>query len=93
MSSIEYEDALVDNIAVMMKGKLRANAHKPSWVGADPMHLLKFLEAEVAELREALETGAKPGHVKMECADVGNFAAMIAWAVAEDGPDHNEGLY
>ena len=59
--------------------KLRENAYKGSWREVSTGSLFTLLLHEVAELNEALHD-AKPDRFKVvsECADILNFAAMIA---------------
>lgn len=86
MNRIEDEQQIVRDLGVMQLGKLRANKHKPNWRTHDLGTLMSMLDAEVAELREAIRIG-KRAHVALECADVANLAAMIAdWVSAEKTP-------
>jgi len=84
MSLVEEENEMVDDLAVMMKGKLRANSHKDSWrgPGTDLWYLVGRMKQEVEELEaeiHKLEAGeATPAKVRMECADVANLAAMVS---------------
>lgn len=66
--------------AERMESKLAKNRHKgdrDGWINADPYELKRRLKIELAELEDAFELG----HAEMtanECADVANFAMMIA---------------
>ncbi|HEY6108667.1 MAG TPA: hypothetical protein VIV56_07170 [Gemmatimonadales bacterium] len=84
----------VDAFADQMEAKLNANRHKgdrAGWAAMEPRQLLAMLRDEVEELCDALEwkscgcreancphgTGGAPDVIG-ECADVANFAMMIA---------------
>ena len=58
-----------------MVEKLKANQHKGGWADLTSDQLLELLVAEVRELVDALNDGRG---VVEECADVANFAMMIA---------------
>jgi len=84
VSRIEDEQRIVRDLGIVQLGKLRANKHKPDWQAESVDDLFAFLLLEVEELRAALLIG-KRAHVALECADVANFAAMLADRVsAED---------
>lgn len=59
------------------------NVAKGGWIDEDPMHLFHLLEVEVRELQASLYAMRinDPDEVARECADVANFAAMIAEVV------------
>lgn len=82
MSRRKDEDRLIAGMSEAMRTKLRLNRHKSSWQGMTAANLLALLEAEVRELKEACEAAAldpyKLDSVRMEAADVANFAGMIA---------------
>lgn len=62
----------------MMREKLLANAHKGTWRNDAVGDLFLRLKLEVDELERVIET-RRPRHmVVRECADVANFAMMIA---------------
>lgn len=63
--------------AACMEHKLRLNNHKPNWRTCSVDYLRERLDQELAELDEALEAG-DPHLIYDECADVANFAMMIA---------------
>ena len=71
----ETDHKLVNDFAGDMFGKLRKNAHKAHWDTVDQSWLLGRLKDEVEELQIAMKEGLD---VIPECADVANFAAMIA---------------
>lgn len=79
----------VEAFAQMMEFNLMAHDQdrgKRGWEGCDPLWLLRRLRDEVDELECALsysiaptpEKPARPGSVRREAADVGNFAMMLA---------------
>lgn len=79
----------VDAFADEMEAKLAANRKKgdrAGWRSCRPSWLLKQLAGEVGELAEAMLEGieaegidrASPEWVVSECADIANFAMMIA---------------
>lgn len=84
MSTLEEENEIVEDLAIMMRGKLRSNSHKASWreEDVDIWYLVSRLEQEtkelVAELRKLEIKETTPAKVRMECADVANIAAMIS---------------
>lgn len=80
MSDIVEENEIVEDLSIMMRGKLRANCHKPSWrSGTTFDYLLERLRQEVAELEEEIsKENFRPGKVRMECADAANILAMIS---------------
>lgn len=63
--------------AQQMERKLQANDHKEGWRRMTTAWLLKRLRQEVDEIEVALKAG-KLDDIVSECADVGNFAMMIA---------------
>lgn len=61
------------------------NVAKGGWDACHPMELLRLLEVEVKELRAALShLSPNREDVISECADVANFAAMIADVIRSD---------
>lgn len=60
-----------------MLQKLLENEHKKTWENLNREQLMFFIVQELKELAEALE-GGTPEEVRRECADVANFAMMIA---------------
>lgn len=87
MSTMQEEEEIINSLAVIQMGKLRANAHKPSWWDIGPKSLLPLLRAEVEELTEALDLNARPSDIKQECADIANIAAMIAAVADRNNPE------
>jgi NTP pyrophosphatase (non-canonical NTP hydrolase) len=79
-------DQAVLQFTIDMKYKLRLNNHKGHWKDQDFTHLLMKLNGEVSELVEALKPIQKSGRFDQkvfmdiihECADVSNYAMMIA---------------
>lgn len=61
-----------------MEAKLAANDHKAHWSGSTDSYLLMRLMQEVRELQKALEAFESGIGIVEECADVANFAMMIA---------------
>lgn len=87
----------VDALAVAMKERLDANAHKPGWRGDYADDLIERIEDETGELRRAVAAGKPPAEILRESADVANFAMMVADIQgsftaaprpAEQGEDH-----
>jgi len=67
--------------AEAMEGKLAKNRHKgdrEGWLKNDPWELLTRLKQETRELELALEFRQDPDSVLKECADIANFAMMVA---------------
>ena len=64
----------------LMLSILKENAHKGGWNETGTETLLKLLEGEVEELREAVENGDGK-QVIHEAADVANYAMMVASSV------------
>ena len=71
------DNKAVGNFSSWMLLKLRSNKHKAHWDTVESPWLLNRLEVELDELRDALLTGSNMDVIK-ECADVANFAMMIA---------------
>lgn len=74
---MEADADAVHRFSGAMLAKLQANAHKAHWSEVTQAWLLGRLIQEVSELTHALETG-HPNEIRSECADVANFALMIA---------------
>lgn len=66
--------------AGLMEERLTANDHKSHWEGEDMGWLLERLKEEVQELQQEIDPGDLSNHEAIcnECADVANFAMMIA---------------
>jgi len=77
MSTRQQEEDLVVDLNMFQLDKLRKNRDK-DWMDVSPEKLLEFLVEEVEELKEALSSDGSNLDVCRECADVANFAAMIA---------------
>ena len=77
-SARSYEPAL-DRFVNVMRAKLAKpeNIAKPHWRQCDLQFLVQRLEDEVQEMKEAIDEGSKKS-IRLECADVANFAMMIA---------------
>lgn len=67
----------VKKFTVRMESKLRKNDHKGGWENCDAFKLFDLLLEEKNELEDALES-LDPYDIIDECADVANFAMMIA---------------
>lgn len=72
----EDQVALYKFMADMFR-KLRANKHKAHWSTVTEAFLIVRLAEEFAELADVLGKGT-PQQIIDECADVANFAMMIA---------------
>ena len=64
------------NFALLMEEKLKKNDHKGGWENCDNNYLMGSLEAEVYELSCAIDSNNI--FLQKECADVANYAMMIA---------------
>ena len=60
-----------------MKSKIDRDEQKGTWENVPIGRLLEMLKVEVKELENALKSEPKENIIK-ECADVANFAMMIA---------------
>ena len=72
----DTDHKLVNDMANHMFKKMRLNKHKAHWSTVSQEWLFNRLIGEVDELMKAVTFG--DGDVISECADVANFAAMIA---------------
>lgn len=61
-----------------MKEKLSENNHKKGWESCSDNYLFRRLDEEFTELKIKIASNAKTKEVIRECADVANFAMMIA---------------
>ena len=79
----------VKQMSILMQYKLDKNKFKEcavmnpdgkgrNWSGCDIRWLLKRLREEADEIEKALYNNEKPFEIALECADVCNFAMMIA---------------
>lgn len=79
MSTPGEERQLVDTLRGVQLKALRTNRWKGHWHEESVAWLLKRLHGELGELVEVLMADKPdPDAVERECADVANFAAMIA---------------
>ena len=67
----------VQTFAQLMERELRENDRKGGWQQMKIDWLLKRLRQEVDELEAALKSN-DIANIEAECADVGNFAMMVA---------------
>jgi len=65
----------VERFSEKMNAKLFKNRFKAHWSTVPQSYLLERLKEELVELEEALREGVG---IESECADVANFAMMIA---------------
>ena len=72
----KYKNQLKWFVGVMDK-KLSENIEKEPWDKLSIRTLLCLLDGERGELREAINSGTN-NDIILECADVANFAMMIA---------------
>jgi len=76
--AMELKAKLVRRFGELMFAKLVVHKDKgDTWRRMDPEWLLSRLKDEVAELEAAIKSGNAEA-VKLECADVGNFAMFIS---------------
>jgi NTP pyrophosphatase (non-canonical NTP hydrolase) len=66
-----------------MEQKLKENDHKQHWQNNHPYKLLDNLYEEAKELEEAIVMNFSAKEIIKECADVANFAMMIADNVSQ----------
>lgn len=74
----EEERRLVDQLRVYQLEKLEAYRAKGHWHNDSRYGLLRLLQIEVDELIDAITSRKSPEDIARECADVANYAAMIA---------------
>ena len=81
------EQTAVLTFAMRMHAKLNGNMHKGgrvNWINTRLEVLQSRLDDEVLELQEALKHGSAED-IANECADVANFAMMIAdWSLESE---------
>ena len=65
-------------LMVFCEQKLRENEHNGHWTNCEMSYLTKRLYDEFAELRRAIDKKASQETIFRECADIANFAMMIA---------------
>lgn len=68
----------------LMCEKLQKNVHKGRWEHKTSGQCFQGLMSEIRELRESLEKSHSPDEIIRECADVANFAMIVA-SVVERG--------
>ena len=73
-----FEGNTIVMFAIEMKKKLDKNEHKGGWQNCDNEYLLKRLKEEVDEVETAIKYNKSLKYIMSECADVANFAMMIA---------------
>jgi len=86
MATVRCSRKAVTDFAKLMEERLRDNDHKGGWANDTPSSLLARIFEEWLELRDALKVVTPWGRrqdycrkaVCCECADVANFAMMIA---------------
>jgi len=71
-------EKLVEEFGKHMLKKLNENNHKTHWRHCEVEYLVDRLVQESDELFTAIEDEHSPEEIIRECADVANFAAMIA---------------
>lgn len=86
----DEERAIVEYLGRCQLDKFSDNRHRAHWAHVTCRYLLGRLRQEVGELEAEMEKGyaTRPAdYVVSECADVANFAAMIAdnWRFGREG--------
>jgi len=66
------------DFATVMQGKLDDNKHKGGWSKCSQSYLVRRLDEEVTEIKHAIGENYDTEDIIKECADVANFAMMIA---------------
>ena len=67
----------VDDFTILMKAKLLLNMHKGGYERLHASDLIKLMKAEIKELEKSLDDMDYKNSA-MECADVANYAYMLA---------------
>lgn len=67
-----------------MSYKMARNAHKGRWEKLDIPKTIELMRGEVNELRQAISNGNSV-EILLECADVANFAMIVASIIMEKG--------
>lgn len=79
---VKHGEEAINMLRPIQLMKFRARAHKGDWDRVPIITIFGFLMDEVSELKKAIEERsaglATSGDVINECADVANYAAMIA---------------
>jgi NTP pyrophosphatase (non-canonical NTP hydrolase) len=78
MSKLHEEQDIVRRLSFWQLRKLRENRYKRHWRKDSTDALLLHLRSEIIELHASIRRKDAPITVALECADVANFAAMIA---------------
>jgi hypothetical protein len=81
----QYADDIKRFVDLMVH-KLDKNRHKGRWENIDANSAFNYLCDETVELQTALWRG-DPDSIYFECADVANFAMIIASIMRERGND------
>jgi NTP pyrophosphatase (non-canonical NTP hydrolase) len=76
MSTIKQDIDLVENLSTIILGKLRANRFKEHWRTLSTEDILRRIDEEVVELKEAVQKG-KISNICLEASDVAVFCAML----------------
>jgi hypothetical protein len=66
----------------LMLEKLHKNVHKGKWEDLDVRTAFQLMLTEIRELRQSLDGGFPSDDIIRECADVANFAMILA-SIAE----------
>jgi len=61
-----------------MEDKLKKNDFKGGWDGCEVIYLIERIKSETQELIEAMIIKENEKNIIEECADIANFAMMIA---------------
>ena len=76
----------IDLVVRVMLRKLQKNTHKGRWENMSVEQAFDLLAEEVLELKDAIEDDSPSDAVMDECADVSNFAMIIATIVNRSRP-------
>ena len=68
----------VVKFALLMEKKLKENDSKGGWSKCEYDYLLQRIDEEVVELKHSIRVNGSDRKIGRECADVANFAMMIA---------------
>jgi len=61
-----------------MSKKLNENNHKEGWEGLSHKWIINRIKQETMELENAIKKGKESKEIIRECADIANFAYMLA---------------
>ncbi len=67
----------MDDFITLMQAKILLNQHKGGWERLHASDLIKLMKAEIKELEKSLNDMDYKNSA-MECADVANYAYMLA---------------